>query len=247
MLAASMGRLFIRALVVTLALGLAPAGLAAQARTFPEELPDDAESGPRFDPARARRAVSTATVDGARPEASDPQVPVAFAFHFGVGYAMPSSIDRALATHLYSDQNGGVLVTGDFQLTYRVLEWLWLGGRLGFRGRGWGRDGAAGAHAGGFDLLGIIHLRSQVGRVFSLGAMLGGGGGAAGLLLNEAITIGASPRITGGVEIGFRLGTGIRLEIRGSWDYFPWFDIDRFGHDIDLGGPSVAAGLEVRS
>ncbi len=247
MLAPSMGRSATAALGFALALALVPGALSAQSRTFPEELPDEATSGPRFDPARAARAVALAGVSGARSDPADPDLPVALAFHLGVGYAMPSSIDRALATHLYADQSGGPMVTGDFQLTYRALDWLFLGGRFGFRGRGWGRDGEAGAQAGGFDLMAMLHVRGQLGRIFNLGAMVGAGGGVVGLLLNRNVALGVAPRLSGGVEIGFRLGRGVRLEIRGSWDFFPWFDIDADGHDLDLGGPSVAVGLEVRS
>lgn len=221
-----------------------PSAVLAQSRTFPDELPEDATSGPHFDPARAR---GPGGITLPRPDPSDPSLPVALSVHIGVGYAMPSSIDRALATHLYADQDGGVMMTGDFQLTYRALDWLWLGGRFGFRGRGWGRNGDAGAEAGGFDLLGIVHVRGQLGRIFELGAMLGGGGGIAGLSLNGQTTVGASPRLTVSAEIAFRLTTGVRLQIRATWDYFPWFDLDRFGHDLDLGGPSVAAGFEVRT
>jgi hypothetical protein len=43
------------------------------------------------------------------------------------------------------------------------------------------------------------------------------------------------------------IARGFHLFIRGAWDYFPWNDFDRFGSDIDLGGPMVGLGLEVKT
>lgn len=234
-------------LAVALSAALAPARAGAQSRTFPEELPEEATSGPRFDPARAARSVTLASEAGGRPDPSDPALPVALAFLVGVGYAMPSSIDDALATHLYADLNGAAVVTGDFQVTYRALEWLWLGGRFGFRGRTWGRDVSSPAHAGGFDLMAILHLRGQLGRVIDFGGLVGAGMGIVGLALNDTVSVGPAPRLSGGAELGFRLAPGARIVLRASWDFFQWFDLDRFGHDLDLGGPTIAAGLEIRS
>jgi hypothetical protein len=39
----------------------------------------------------------------------------------------------------------------------------------------------------------------------------------------------------------------VRLLVRGSYDYARWTDIDRYHQDLELGGPSAAVGLEIRS
>ena len=54
-------------------------------------------------------------------------------------------------------------------------------------------------------------------------------------------------RLHGAVQFGFRLTRGFHLFLRGSWDYFPWNDIDRYGSDVDLGGPFVGIGFEVKT
>lgn len=219
---------------------LAPGSAGAQ-RRFDEELPEEADAGPGE---RAR------TLEAARPprpniDYSDPDLPVYFRIAFGAGGAFESSLDDALATHGFA--RSPLFFAGDVTIAGRAESWLWFGGRVGAHGRGWGRrDGQPAAHATGYDLLGLAHLRFQLGRVFEIGGMFGAGLGLAVLVINDQPTAGIWPRLMGGAEIGIRVSRGIRVLLHGEVNYFPLFDIDRYGSDLELGGGSLSLVIEVR-
>jgi len=229
--------------LVALALALSLwGGTALGQRVYPEELPDEASAGP----SEAERLARAATP--ARPprtDYSDPNLPVYFRVGFGVGGAFSASLDDVLAAHAFA--RSPILFQANVSLAGRIFPWLWLGGRLGATGRGWARrDGLPAASATGYDLLGLIHFRGQLGRIFELGGMLGGGLGVGALVLNDVATIGAAPRLMVAAELGFRIDTGIRLLVHGEIGYFPLFDLDRYGSDLDLGGGTLSVVLEAR-
>lgn len=221
---------------------LAGASQAASAQTrFDEELPEDADSGPNE---RERAIAATRPV---RPsfDATDPDLPVYFRLSFGAGGAFGASLDDALATHGFA--RSPLFFTGNLTIAGRALSWLWFGGRIGAHGRGWNRrDGLPAAQATGFDLLAIAHLRVQLGRVFELGGMVGGGFGVALLSINDQVSTGGSPRLMVGAELGLRVARGARILLHGELNYFPWFDLDRYGSDLDFGGGSLSLVVEVR-
>ena len=76
--------------------------------------------------------------------------------------------------------------------------------------------------------------------------MVGAGAGIAVLTINDHPSAGPAPRLMGALEIGLRLAPGARVLVHGEVNYFPWFDLDRYGSDLELGGGSVSLVLEVR-
>ena len=45
---------------------------------------------------------------------------------------------------------------------------------------------------------------------------------------------------------GLRIARGTRILVHGEVNYFPAFDLDRYGSDLELGGASLSLALEVR-
>lgn len=210
------------------------------------ELDPRATSGPPFG---SRGAVHQSEPMAMRrvgqPDAIDPDLPVALSFFASLGAVMSSSYDDAIRSHAFGQSSPTIAMDGS--ITYGVTRWLHLGGRLGTRGRGWIRRDGEFAMASGIDLLGIAHARLHLGPVIDLGIVLGGGVGMAALSVHRTTVLGVSPRLHGAVQFGFRLARGFHLFLRGAWDYFPWNDIDRYGSDVDLGGPFVGLGFEVKT
>ena|GEM_PF-2932733 len=226
--------------MVVLATLVTPTQVRAQTR-FADELPDEADSGPN----ERERALAASRPERPHVDYSDPELPVYFRIGLGGGGTFDSSLDDTLATHGFA--RSPAFFRADVSVAGRALSWLWFGGRIGATGRGWGRrDGLPAAQATGFDLLAIAHLRFQLGRVFELGGMIGGGIGMAVLTINDQASVGPAPRLMGGLEIGFRLGYGTRVLLHGEINYFPYFDLDRYGSDLELGGGSLSLILEVR-
>lgn len=230
-----------------LSLPAAPAGPPAAPPDAPGgELDPRAASGPAFG---TRAAVAQSEPMAMRrvgqPDAVDPELPVALSFFASLGVVMPSSYDDALQSHAYGRSSPTTAVDGS--LTYAVTRWLHLGGRVGARGRGWiRRDGDFGMTSG-IDALAIAHGRLHFGPVVDVGLVLGGGVGLSMLSIHRSTLYGVSPRLHASLQIGFRVARGFHLFLRGAWDYFPWNDLDRYGSDIDLGGPLVGLGIEVKT
>ena len=210
-----------------------------------EELPEGADFGrPMLHRRRDLTPEELRRERERRADASEPLMPGVFQLFLGIGAALDSSLTGALVAHRYADTP--VVFQGDVAFLGRVTEWLYLGGRLGGRGRGWGSNDAPPAVAGGVDLMAVAHLRAYLGRIVDLGTVLGAGLGWAGLSIQGAPSTGFAPRLHGGVVLGFRLAPGIRFAARFAWDWFSLYDLDRYGSDLDLGGPSLSIGLEVR-
>lgn len=210
------------------------------------ELDPQARSGPPFG---SRAAVQQSEPMAMRrvglPDAVDPDLPVALSFFASLGVVMPSSYDAAIQSHAYGASSPTLAMDGS--ITYGVTRWLHLGGRVGARGRGWLRRDGDYAMAAGVDALAIAYGRIHLGPIIDLGIVLGGGIGIASLSVHRSTLVGVTPRLHGALQFGFRLARGFHLFVRGAWDYFPWNDLDRFGSDIDLGGPLVGLGLEVKT
>jgi hypothetical protein len=180
------------------------------------------------------------------PDASEPDLPVHVTLAAGGGATVVgSSLDSALASHDYAVSSG--LFLGDVTVLGRIFDWLSIGGRFGGRGRTFVRNDGPGGTAGGVDLQLIVMARAQLGRVIDLGVHVGGGGAVVGLALHDGASNGIAPRLTAGVHVGFRLGRGVRIVLRGAYDFFRWYGADRYGDQLELGGVSGALGLEVRS
>ncbi len=180
------------------------------------------------------------------PDPSDPDLPVAVTIALGGGATVVgSSFDAVLASHDYASSTGVYL--GDVTVLGRLADWFFLGGRLGGRARTFVRNDGPGGSAGVVDLQLIAMARVQLGRVIDLGVHVGGGAGVVGIALHDGASNGIAPRVTAGVHLAFRVGHGVRLVLRGAYDFCRWFGIDRYGDELELGGPSAAVGLEVRS
>lgn len=210
-----------------------------------DELPDDADSGPPMLHRRRELTPEQLRLERERNfDASEPLMPGVFQLHVGLGGALDSSLDQALISHGYAESP--LVVLGDIGFLGRVAEWLHVGARIGGRGRGWRSNDRSPATAGGIDVMAIAHARMYLGRIVDLGAVLGLGLGWAGLSLQGAPATGFAPRVHGGLVLGFRLAPGVRLDGRFAWDWFTLYDLDRYGSDLDLGGPSISLGIEVR-
>ncbi len=177
---------------------------------------------------------------------SDPDLPVAVIIAIGGGATITgSSFDNVLHAHDYAPSSGVYL--GDVTVLGRIFDWLFIGGRFGGRARTFVRNDGPGGSAGAVDLQAIVMARFQLGRVIDLGLHVGGGGAVVGVALHDGASNGVAPRVTAGVHIAFRIGHGVRLMLRGSYDFCRWFAMDRFSDELELGGLSGAVGLEVRS
>ena len=211
----------------------------------PDELPEGADLGP---PLAERPPVLTheelVRYRQRNYDPTEPEHPLALQVHLGIGGALDSSLDQALAAHRYGASP--LIFQGDVALLSRVTEWLYLGGRIGGRGRGWLSNEVAPASAGGVDGMAIAHLRVYLGRVVDIGAILGAGIGWGGISLERGGAAAVAPRLHGSALIAFRLGSGVRLCARFAWDWFSLYDMDRYGSDLELGGPSLSLGLEIR-
>lgn len=201
---------------------------------------DEFPEGVGFGPPQSERQRASPPQD----DATEPALPHVVQIHVGLGVALGSSLDEALVAHRYGDSR--VVVAGDITFAGRMTEWLHLGARVGARGRGWASAETEPALAGGVDALALGHARGQLGRVVDIGLQLGIGIGWAGLSVQHGSASGFAPRLHGSGIVGFRFAPGARLMVRFAWDWFSVYDLDRYGSDLDLGGPSAAVGLEVR-
>lgn len=211
----------------------------------PEELPEGADLGPPL----SERAPLLTPEEQRRArlrnyDPTEPEHPVALQLALGIGAALDSSLDAALAAHRYGESP--LIFQGDVSLLARISEWLYLGGRLGGRGRGWLSNVEEPVSAGAIDAMAIAHARVYLGRVVDLGAILGLGMAWGGVSIERGGSAAVAPRLHGAVMIAFRVASGGRFVARFAWDWCSFYDMDRYGSDLELGGPSLAIGLEIR-
>jgi hypothetical protein len=210
-----------------------------------DELPEGADFGPaqsELPPVLSPEEERLARERNYDP--SEPEHPGAIQIFGGIGAALDSSLDGALVAHRYGESP--ILAHGDISFLGRTTEWLQIGGRVGARGRGWGTNDGPPALAGGIDLLAVAHARAYLGRVVDIGMALGAGLGWAGVSIQGGGTSTFAPRLHGSAVVAFRIASGFRLAARFAWDWFSAYDLDRYGSDLELGGPSLAIGVEIR-
>lgn len=164
--------------------------------------------------------------------------------HVRLSFPEHSSFDRALEAHRY----GGTRVSpvGYFGISVPVVEWLWLGGRLGARGRSWGHPDYDDAYLAAADLLLTAQVRFVVARVIELGVLLAGGASYMTMLLNDQTIDQLMPRFGLEAVIAFRIGSNFAIGPRVGWDYFQWDHINAYDHGVDLGGAFLGISLEAR-
>ncbi len=213
----------------------------------PEDELADVSSGPTLAD-RQRAAQRGHPLD--RPDysldPSDPDLPVSLQLALGGGSTlMGSPFDAVLLSHDFG--TSGAIYQGDVTILGRLLDWLHLGGRIGGRARTFARNDGPGGSASVVDLQLILLVRFQLGRVIDLGVHAGAGAGIAGLVLHDDASLGIVPRVTAGVHLGFRVSRGARIFLRASYDFCRWYQMDRFGDELELGGLAGLVGVEVRS
>jgi hypothetical protein len=156
-----------------------------------------------------------------------------------------SDFDRALIAHRYGDAPVAPSVTFGVSLPIGV-EWLWLGGRAGVRGRTWDHLYLEDASLVGVDLLVVLRARLLLGARIELGVAVGGGLGWAGIWVNGTMIDQFLPRFDVAAELAIGIGNHFSIGPRFGWDYFQWSGLNEYGHGVDAGGPYVALALEGR-
>lgn len=175
-----------------------------------------------------------------------PIPPPQYSLELQIRVAFPdeSSFDRAMSAFGYS----GVRVEPVTYLGVQVplLEWLWIGGRFGMRGRNWTHPDRDAAVVAAGDLLVTAQVRLALGRVVELGVLFGGGAGVVVTQLNGV----AADQVVGRFQVeaiaAFRVGPNFALGPRLGWGYFQWEGMNRYDHGLDIGGPYFGLSLEAR-
>ncbi len=161
-----------------------------------------------------------------------------------VAFPAESSFDRAMASFGYSGVRIEPIAYLGVQIP--VVEWLWLGGRFGMRGRHWTHPDRDSAVVSAGDLLLTAQVRLALGRVVELGVLLGGGAGVVVVGVNGV----ASDQVVGRFQVeaiaAFRVGPHFALGPRVGWGYFQWEGMNRYDHGLDIGGPYLGLSLEGR-
>ncbi len=156
-----------------------------------------------------------------------------------------TDFDSALIAHGFG--NVQLVPTLVAHAVVPVLRWLWIGGQIGVRGRGW----PSGTHDNppallATDLLALIRARFPLARFFELGATVGAGIGWMGVNIDGVWAGGLAPRINLQVDIAFRTGSDFTIGPRIGWDYFRWNGINSYGNTVNAGGPYFGLAAEGR-
>ncbi|MGE0786516.1 MAG: hypothetical protein AB7S26_12670 [Sandaracinaceae bacterium] len=184
---------------------------------------------------------------GPPPPPSRPPIPVP---HYSVelspraAFPEESSFDRALGAVRYRSVR--VVPTGYVGLQIPVIEWLWLGGRLGVRGMTWSHPEREDASVVGADLLLTAQVRFAPARVFELGLMVVGGAGWMNVVLDGVSSDQVCGRFAIEGIVAFRPDAHFTLGPRFGWEYFQWEHMNAYDHGLDLGGPFFGIALEGR-
>src|SRR5690606_21531245 len=91
------------------------------------------------------------------------------------------------------------------------VEWLWLGGQLGVRGRTWSHGERDAASAVGVDLLVVARARFHIDHKVELGLTLGGGLGWLGVWVNGVGSDQIVPRFDVQADLAFAIGRHFAL------------------------------------
>lgn len=168
----------------------------------------------------------------------------AVALHLYGAVTGDSSFDRALRAHRYSASN--LVPVGYFDVAVAVVDWLWVGGRLGTRGRVWGHADREEASLSASDLVATVQLRFTLGRIVEIGVLAAGGAAYQALRLNGVLMEQVTPRFAAEAVLAFRIGDHFAIGPRFGWDYFQWQEMNAYDHSMDVGGPYVGLAVEGR-
>lgn len=166
------------------------------------------------------------------------------ALHLRVGLPPGSGFDEALAAHRYDASP--VIPSVYVGAAGAVLEWLWVGGRLGTRGRTFGHVDRDEATLYAADLLVTAQVRLALGSVVEVGALVAGGASYIAVRVNGVLTDQVTARFGAEATVAFRIGRNFALGPRVGWDYFQWENMNAYGDGVDLGGVWFGIALEGR-
>lgn len=159
-------------------------------------------------------------------------------------FPVESSFDRALSTLRYRSVR--VVPNGYVGMHVPVVEWLWLGGRIGMRGMTWRHLTRDDATVVAGELLATAQLRFSLGRVVELGLLAGGGVGWMSVELDGVGSDQLAPRFVAEGIIAFRPDRHVAIGPRFGWEYFVWEGMNAYDHALDIGGPFFGVAVEGR-
>lgn len=234
-----------------------PTGEETPEEPAPEEAPTDREAAP---PAPAGPLVPPGGVpdvggpvpgqrDRPEPEPEPPPPPIPppiYSVELQIRASFPpgSSFDAALVSLRYRSVR--IVPTGYVGAQVPIVEWLWVGGRLGIRGMSWRHLERDDATVVAGDLLATAQVRFAVGRILELGVLFGGGVGWMNVQLNGANSDSAVGRFLAEGVVAFRPDRHIAIGPRFGWEYFQWEGMNEYDHGLDIGGPFFGLSLEGR-
>lgn len=222
----------------------------ARAQTDPPQTDAPAalgESAPPRDEEPSERS-GESDAEAARPDAPAWRWPgaVVWDLELRLGFPEETGFDRGLSAHGY----GTFRIVPTVALGVAVpafVEWLWIGGQVGVRGRTWDRVGREAASLVGADLLATVRARIAIGRSVEMGLVVGGGLGWMGTWVNGVLSDQLAPRFNVQADLAFRIGRHFALGPSGGWDYFQTpSPINAYGHGVDAGGFYFGLSLEGR-
>lgn len=183
------------------------------------------------------------------PEPEPPPEPIplprySLELRLGVSFPGDFSFDQALAALRYDGVRAAPSVVVGVQVP--VLDWLWLGGRLGARGRGWAHPDRDPATLAAGELLATAQARVWLGRVVELGVLVAGGLGWMQVAVRDAATDQAVGRFSLEAILAFKTGPHFAFGPRVGYDFFEWSGVNAYGHGVDVGGFSLGLALEGR-
>ena len=172
---------------------------------------------------------------------------VAFRATFAASLPPSDSLDAALASRGYFTDRAAIGL--DLTLTYRAIWLLFVGARVGTRWRSLeantGRSAAEEVQISGTDVLAVAELRLPLGGI-ELSPDVAAGVSYAEAVDRDGSVARAGPRFSAGVSFSFWIVDPLRLVARLAWDLYSVIDVNRFGHDVGLGGPTLDIGVEWR-
>ncbi len=175
-----------------------------------------------------------------------PLPPTHYAVELQVRASFPeeSSFHRALSDLRYRGVR--VVPTGYVGVQIPLVEWFWVGGRLGMRGMTWAHFDLEDASAIMADALVTAQVRVALGRVLEIGALVGGGAGVVDVQVGGVDAAQVVGRFVAEGFVAFRLGDNASVGPRFGWGYAQWEGMNAYDHGLDLGGPFFGLALEGR-
>jgi hypothetical protein len=163
-----------------------------------------------------------------------------------IGVPPGTTFDDSLRSHGYGDVRIiPALVAG---LAFPTdIEWLWVGGEVGVRGRTWDHAVRDWASLVAADLLATVRARFLFGRHVELGLAIGAGVGWIGTWVNDVMSDQIAPRLSVQGELAFRAGRAFAIGPRIGWDFFQGPSaVNAYGDTIEAGGPYFGLSFEGR-